>query len=170
MESFFYPAKERNNFVLEMKRPYCRLPLAPSNANKLSSTYELRCILTTCIRRIADSQQQLFPSHVISSFPIQFLVVSSFQMSPMPQQVIAVNMKTILVRRKLVTKPWNTSAFYHAPQKGPIGCKLAMSYAKSQKLSYLISSFTDMRLTPNHTIISKETCGKFLAQHQKKDE
>ena len=77
-------------------------------------------------------------------------------------------MKTILIRRKLVTKPWNTSAFYHAPQKGPIGCKLVIIYAKSQKLSYLISSFTDMRLTTNHTITSKETCGKFLAQHQKR--
>ena len=43
-----------------------------------------------------------------------------------------------------------------------------MSYAKSQKLSYLISSFTDVRLTTNHTITSKETCGKFLAQHQKR--
>ena len=50
------------------------------------------------------------------------------------------------------------SAFCHAPQKDPIGCKLVISYAKVQKLSDLISSFTDVRLTTNHTIISKETC------------
>ena len=78
-------------------------------------------------------------------------------------------MKTILIGRKLVTKPWNTSAFYHAPQKGPIGCNLVMSYAKLLKLSYLISSSTDMRLTTNHTIKSKETCGNSWLNIKRED-
>ena len=58
--------------------------------------------------------------------------------------------KKNVIGRKLVTKPWNTSAFYHAPLKGPIGCKLVISYAKLLKLANLISSFTDMKLTKNH--------------------
>ena len=68
-------------------------------------------------------------------------------------------MKKNLIGLKFVTKPWNTSAFYHAPLKGPIGCQLVIPYAKLHKLPNLISSVTDMRLTTNHTIKSKETCG-----------
>ena len=69
-----------------------------------------------------------------------------------------------------LSQPWNTSAFYHVPQKGPIGCRLVMSYAKLLKLSYLISSSTDMRLTTNHTIKSKETCGNSGLNIKREDE
>ena len=154
-----------------MKWPYCRLPLAPSNANKLASKYELWCTLAKCIRRIADfqQQQQLFPSDVTNTLPIQFLLVSAmvFKCRRYHCRLIAVNMKKNLIGRKLNTKPWNTCAFYHAPQKGPIGCKLVMSYAKLLKRPNLISSSTDMRLRTNHKI---KSCGNSGLNVKREDE
>ena len=120
-----------------------------TKANKLASTYELWCILTSGLpaAALSVSCNKQFPHSVFSR--LFFLDVSA---------------ATVGYCCEHENDPHGTktvehySAFCHAPQKDPIGCKLVIKYAKLQKLSDLISSFTDVRLTTNHTIISKETC------------
>ena len=125
IDLFFYPAKKRNNFSFQEQWPYCSLPLPPSNANNVTSNFELRCILRTCIRRIADIQQQhLSPSHGTSSLTIQWMCTRLCNV-----------LKCRRYRINLFLWTWKRSSLDENLSQnrgtGPIGCKLVISYAKT---------------------------------------
>ena len=118
-------------------------------------------VLTTCTRRIADFQQQ---QHCLIcnkqfAYPVFTRLCNVFKCRRYHCRLLLSTWKTTSLDENLSQNRETPVHFTTPLKKGPIGCKLVMSYAKLLKLSNLISSSTDMRVTTNHTIKSKETCG-----------
>ena len=166
MNSFFHPANERNNFVIEMT------VLSPFSCS-------IKCEQVVFqIQALVYSTNSGLPAEAALSVwcnrqfahPVFTRLCNVFKCRRFHCRLLLWTWKRSSLDENLSQNRGTLVLFYHAPQKGPIGCKLVITYAKLLRLSNLISSCADMRLTTNHTIKWKETCGNSWLNIKREDE